>query len=200
MNNVSFKGYTNVISARNVQLGDKLINYIAMKLDDNGEKDLTKLREIRKLQGCPDNLPNNDILTFIHVDDTYAESIYFSDKGMCWGEHLKVVEEEFVPKFLSKATYKRIETAHLKAYTLLASLTRRMANDKFENEDTDIKRVIQTTFTNLKNIKKRASYRVFSDQEAFELTSVGCLKQTKFQPLAEIFNNKIARTMKAFFK
>ena len=49
-------------------------------------------------------------------------------------------------------------------------------------------------------LKQRATYRLFSDKEAFELTSAGCLKLTKFQPLAEIFNKKIARTMTAFFK
>ena len=114
MNNVSFKGYTNVISAQNLPLGDKYISYLAMKLDDNGEKDLTKLREIRKTQGYPDGLPNDDILTFIHVDDPYAESIYFSEKGMCWGEHLKIVREDFVPKILSEKKYNMIEATHLK--------------------------------------------------------------------------------------
>lgn len=200
MHNISFKGYTNIVSAQNIPWGNSKVSYIAAKLDDNGEKDLTQFREIRKLQGYPEGLQNDDIVTIIHVADPRSETFYYSSKPMCWGEQLKIVEKEYIPQLLSKIQFKHLEKAHLKAYTLLASLTKRMYDDKFENEDSDIKRVIQTLYNNFCSIRERATYPLFSDSEAFELTSVGCLKKTKFQPLARIFNKKIAQTMTEYFR
>ena len=199
MQNVSFKGYSNIISAFKVPVGVLKTSYIAMKLDDTDEPDLTKLREIRKIQGYPDNLPNEDILTVIHISDERNEALYFGGKLMFWGEHLNEICDKYVPEFMSEPRYKKLEKVHMKAYTLLASLTKRMTVDKFENEDSDIKRVISVLNQNLSNLKHKAYY-IFDDRDAFELTSVGCLKTFKFQPIAKKFNKKIASTMAAFFK
>ena len=199
MHNISFKGYSNIVSAQKVNIGPLETSYIAFKLDDNGEKDLSKLREIRKLQKYPANYKNDDILTLIHVTDKKYEDLYFSENLMCWGEQLKVVKDAYVPHPVKKEEFKIIEQAHLKAYTLLASLTKRMAQDKFENEDADIKRVIQTLYKNLQIIGRK-DLRVFDRDEAFELTSVGCLKISKYQSLAAKFNKKIASTMIAYFR
>ena len=199
MNNISFKGYSNIVSAQKVNIGALETSYIAFKLDDNGEKDLSKLREIRKLQKYPPDYKNDDILTLIHVTDKKYEELYFSENLMCWGEQLKVLKDEYVPQHFKNVEFKKIEQAHLKAYTLLASLTKRMAQDKFENEDVDIKRVIQTLYKNLQVIGSK-DFRIFDKEEAFELTSVGCLKISKFQSLAAKFNKKIASTMIAYFR
>ncbi len=199
MQNVSFKGYTNILSAFKVPVGHFEISYIAAKLDDTSEPDLTKLRELRKLQGYPDNLPNDDVLTCIHISDGKSEAIYFGDKQMCWGDNLKDVYEHYVPEFMSENEYKRLEKAHLKAYTLLASITKRMSFEKFDKEDENIKKVISALNNNLLRLKAKA-YQLFDQKDAFELVSVGCLKTFKFQPIANKFNKKIAMTMAEFFK
>ena len=199
MHNISFKGYSNIVSAQKINIGALETSYIALKLDDNGEKDLSKLREIRKLQKYPANYKNDDILTLIHVTDKKYEELYFSENLMCWGEQLKVLKDEYVPQFVKKEEFKKIEQAHMKAYTLLAGLTKRMSQDKFENEDGDIKRVIQTLYRNLQLIGSK-DLRIFNKAEAFELTSAGCLKLSKFQSLAAKFNKKIASTMTAYFR
>lgn len=200
MHKISFKGYTNIVSAQNIPWGNTNISYIAAKLDDNNEKDLLTFREIRKLQGYPEGLANDDIITIVHVSEPKTDTFYYSGKAMCWGEQLKIVEEEYIPQLLSRNQFKLLEKAHLKAYTLLASLTKRMSYDKFENENSDIKRVVQTLYNDFRAIKERATYRLFSDADAFELTSAGCLKKTKFQPLAAKFNEIIMQTMTAYFK
>lgn len=199
MININFKGYSNVISVEKVPLGNIETSYLAFKLDDNGEKDLSKLREIRKLQRYPENYKNDDILTLIYVTDYKTDEIYFSENRMCWGEQLNIVRDEYVPQFINSEEYERIESAHIKAYSLLASLTKRMKYDKFENEDSNIKRVIETIYRNLQLIGGK-NYRIFGQKAAFELTSLGCLKQFKFQSLASKFNKKIAQTMIEFFK
>ena len=199
MLNVSFKGYTNIISAEKVQVDGMITSYLAMKLDDEGENDLTKLRELREMQGYPPNLRNDDILTLTHVQYNNSEDIFLSEKQMCWGEQLRTIKEDLVPDYVPKSYYDKIEAAHLKAYTLLANLTKRMSFDKFENEDINIKRVIETVNLNLLQLHSR-HHRLFNMKEAFELTSVGCLKYFKFQPLAAKFNRKITETMTAFFR
>ena len=199
MYNISFKGYSNIVSLHKANIGGLETSYIALKLDDNGEKDLSKLREIRKLQNYPANYPYDNILTLVHVTDGRYEDLYFSENHICLGEQLKVVKDEYVPKFVKNDEFKKIEEAHLKAYTLLASLTKRMSFDKFENEDMDIKKVIQVLFRNLQLIG-RNDFCIFNRDEAFELTSAGCLKMSKFQTLASKFNKKIVETMTAYFK
>lgn len=199
INNISFKGYTNIISANRLYLGGHETSFIALKLDDVGEKDLSKYKQIRHLQGFPEGLNNEDILTFFYLTDGRTEDLYFGNKSMCWGDQLSTARDKFIPKLMSKEKYKKMEDLHLKAYTLLASLTKRLANDNFEKENKDITRVIKTLYDNLQRLKK-GDYLIFDQKAAYELTSVGCLKRTKYQPLAQAFNQKIAKTMAQFFK
>ena len=201
MNNVSFKGYSNIISAHNIPAEGFYTTYIAMKLDDEGgHNDLSKYKNIRRLMGYPSGLENEDILTFTYVTDKkISEDLFFGDKGICTGEQLEYAREKFIPRLFSKKQYSDMEKTHLKIYTFIADLTKRMANEKFENEDENMQRVIKVLFLNLQKIHK-LGFRLFDGKEAFEFTSVGCLKQFKFQKIAWKFNRKIAETMTEFFR
>jgi len=197
---ISFKGYSNIISAGDVLLGGTKTTYLAMKLDDKNEyKDLTKYKEIRNLLGYSKGLENEDILTLVHVTDGITEDIFLGDRGICTGEQLLYAREKFIPSFFNRKTYRDIVTKHIKIYTFLASLTKRLSNEKFENEDENIKKVIGTIFANMQKLNK-LGYCFFDKKEAFELTSVGALKQDKFQKTAKRFNKKIAETMTEFFR
>ena len=151
------------------------------------------------MQGIRESLPNEDILTLIHVSDNKAEEIFLSDKLMCSGEDLEKIRETYIPNIISNKRYEALEAAHLKAYTLLASLTKRIKFAKFENEDENYRRVVETIMNNLSNIEIHG-FRLFNRNEAFELTAAGCLKHFKIQPLASKFNRKIAETMAVFFR
>lgn len=201
MNNVSFKGYSNIISAHNLPAEGFYTTYIAMKLDDEGgHDDLSTYKNLRKLAGYPEGLKDEDILTFTYVTDKkISEDFFFGEKSFCTGEQLEYAREKLVPNILSKKKYSNFEIVHLKIYTFLADLTKRLSNEKFEKEDENMKRVIQVLFSNLQKINK-LGFRLFDGKEAFEFTSVGCLKHFKFQKIAWKFNRKIAETMTEFFR
>lgn len=201
INNVNFKGYTNVISAYNIPTNGFYTTYIAMKLDDeDGHNDLSTYKNLRKLAGYTDRLKNDDILTLTYVtDNKFNENFFIGEKGFCTGEQLEFAREKLVPNVLSKEKYLELEKIHLKIYTFLADLTKRMANGNFENEDENLKRVIKVLYSNLQNVTK-GNFLLFDFKDAFELTAIGCLKQFKFNKIARKFNRKIAETMTEFFR
>ena len=107
--------------------------------------------------------------------------------------------EKFVPRFFNQKKFKEIENIHLKIYTFLADLTKRLSYEKFENENSNVKEVIKTVYKNLQNINK-VGFLFFDQREAFNLTSIGALKQDSFQKMARSLNRKIVETMTEFFR
>ena len=199
MDKISFKGYSNIISAYKVPIGGYTTSYLAMKLDDEGKKDLTKFKELRKELGYPEGLANEDVLMITHLTDGLTEDIYIGEKGICTGEQLLYTREKFVPRFFNQKKFKEIENIHLKIYTFLADLTKRLSYEKFENENSNVKEVIKTVYKNLQNINK-VGFLFFDQREAFNLTSIGALKQDSFQKMARSLNRKIVETMTEFFR
>lgn len=199
MDKISFKGYSNIISAYKVPIGGYTTSYLAMKLDDEGKKDLTKFKELRKGLGYPEGLANEDVLMITHLTDGLTEDIYIGEKGICTGEQLLYTREKFVPRFFNQKKFKEIENIHLKIYTFLADLTKRLSYEKFENENSNVKEVIKTVYKNLQNINK-VGFLFFDQREAFNLTSIGALKQDSFQKMARSLNRKIVETMTEFFR
>ena len=199
MDKISFKGYSNIISAYKVPIGGYTTSYLAMKLDDEGKKDLTKFKELRKGLGYPEGLANEDVLMITHLTDGLTEDIYIGEKGRCTGEQLLYTREKFVPRFFNQKKFKEIENIHLKIYTFLADLTKRLSYEKFENENSNVKEVIKTVYKNLQNINK-VGFLFFDQREAFNLTSIGALKQDSFQKMARSLNRKIVETMTEFFR
>lgn len=193
LSGTNFKGYSNIISLINAPIDDKSISYLAMKLDNDGERDLDKYIEIQKMKNQY-NGSSDDILTFAYSYNKRngLDMFYFQGKPIFWGNELLYLEENFVPRALSHKDYKKIETIHMKMYTLLASITKRMMYDKFNNEDRNFKFVIQKVFDNLVNVTK-------DEQSAFDLLRAGCMKINKFQSVASGFNKAIVQTMGHFF-
>ena len=199
MNNINFRGYSNILSVKNIKIGDLYTSYIGMKLDDNnGYKDLSELKKLHELQGHKERFNNDDILTITYTASESSEDLFFCEKSMCWGEQLKIIKDEYIPKFITRDKYKQLENIHLKAYTLLASLTKRMSYDKFENEDQNITRVIDALNKNLRILRK-GEFILFDKNETFELLCAGCLKHFKFQSVAKDLNKIISRSMTNFF-
>ena len=107
LSRTNFKGYSNVISLINAPIDDKSISYIAMKLDNNGEKDLDKYIEIQKMQNQYKGSAD-DILSFAYSYNkrTGLDMFYFQGKPMFFGSELLYLEENFVPRAISKKDYK----------------------------------------------------------------------------------------------
>ena len=193
--NLNFNGFSNIVALSRSQVGNKYISYISAKLDNKGEPDLDRYQKIREQQGLLANKETDNVATFVYVldKDQNKETLYFHEKPMFWGDELKALGEEYVPKLMSAENYKNEENIHMKVYTLLASLTKRMSNMKFNNEDASLKDVLERLYKSLNHI--------ISDQrEAMDLLRCGCLKLDPFQYLASDFNRAVVHTMKQFFK
>lgn len=194
--NVSFKGYKNVFCAFDVPLSNsKYVTFISMQLnDDKTGNDLSQYHEIRELQGDVFQSESDDILTLTYINDKNLkrEHLYFNSRNMYWGDELRQLEEKFVPKLMSHEKYKQEENLHMKAYTLLASLTKRMSYVPFCSEDHGKIDVFKSVYNNM--------YALFKNQnEAFKLLEESAYKRVKFQHLAFAFNKCISITMQHFF-
>ena len=195
-NNVSFKGYKNVYCAFDVPIKDsKNVTYISMQLNDEGVSDLSEYRKLKKMQGDILNQKYGDVLTLTYIVDNKEKKdhLYFDNKEMYWGDELKLLQDKYVPKLMTNEKYKQEEALHMKAYTLLATLTKRLSKEAFNNEDGERVKVFEKMYNTLYGIIK-------NQQDAYNLTEIGCLKKVKFQDVALGFNNGITKTMAHFFR
>ena len=197
INNISklnLYGYKNIIVATNIRYDDKDIIYLSAQLNDEGKKDLSKLLEIRKLQGLPENSPDKDIFTLFYYSLPKTNKRFFGAKELYWGEELRDISDKYIPKVMSAEEYKKQEAIHLKIYTLLASLTKRMKNNNsIVYVDSDITKVYNTLKNNIFSIIK-------NKKSADTLASSGCLYKFPLQEIAGNFNKGIRITMERFFR
>ena len=199
-NNISFTGYKNIIATANSKAGkDNVVTYIAMQLNNEGKQDLFEYQKLQKMQNYVDD--KNDILLLTHILDlkSMTENIYLGLKNMFLGNELRLIEENFVPEKISQEMYEKEKSLHMKAYTLLASLTKRIKDEKFNLQDENIAKVIKYLHSTLYDIKKNG-IPLFDFNQSFRLTELGCLGVFKFQDIARSFNNGITHTMDKFFE
>lgn len=188
--NPAFSGYKNVI-ANNIESSDgSRMAFITMQLNDEGSKDLTQLREIRKY--VPEKRANdNDILTLMYSKFRHQpEGLFFDGRSMYLGDELLMLREECGDTY----NYKREETAAMKAYTLMASLTKRMKNDKILIRDSGMGNVIQNMAINLSNgdVSKLKSVMDFL---SLSIQQGNLLKST-----ASFFEDVVLQNMSKFFQ
>ena len=176
--NTSFKGYENLISYSG---SDELrtgfnFSYMGMLLNnENGSNDLKTWHEIQtKLFK---NEPKTDylVLTCANIDD----------------KSLFVLNNQ--PLSLEDIENKDEEDAILKAYTLLASLTRRIIYTDHHPENN---KVYLTLVKIMENLSK-----VFNDKtHAMYLSTLGANEVVKHYKTAELINKSIAKKMATYFK
>ena len=121
------------------------------------------------------------------------DHLYLDIKEMYWGDELLTIKENYIPKIMSQERYKQEESLHMKAYTLLASLTKRMMFDAFDKEDGGRVKVIERMYNTIYALVK-------NQQEAYRIVETACLKRVKFSDVAAGFNKGIADTMSRFFR
>lgn len=195
LQNISFKGFSNIISLQNAPVDDKMITYISAKLDNEGTADLDKLKEICCMKNIPLDFCDNQVLTLMYIYDKTKcnDALYFQDKHLYWGDKLKEFSQKHTNKMMSSEDYKAVEKFHMKTYTFLADITKRIASSQFNNEDDKISMVIKRLF---KSLQKASG----SEQEAFYLLRAGCMKISPFQEVSGGFYRAIIKTMENFFK
>ena len=218
MNNISFKGFNNILCAQDISLvgqntsfPSKKVSYIAMRLNNEKDmeipneqlfnfNDLDNYTKLREMQGYRTDIVDDTII-LAHVIDNVnkSDNLYLGTKDMYFGEELLQLEQKYVPKVMSYSDYKRENAIHMKAYTLLASITKRMMNRNCDINNSEITKVMNKIIMSFGNIEKNKK-QLFSQAEVFKLLQIGSLKTFNFRKVASFFNKGIVHTMGQFFK
>lgn len=188
--NPAFRGYKNVITNDIESPDGSRMAFITMQLNDEGAKDLAQLREIRKY--IPEEQANDsDILTLMYSKLRHnPEYLFFDGRSMYLGDELLRLQKEVGDTY----NYKREETAAMKAYTLMASLTKRMKKDERLIRDSGMGKVIQKMAMQLTQGEVTKLSHVM-DFLSFSLQQTNILKAT-----ASFFNDFVIQNMSKFFQ
>ena len=188
--NTNFKGCTNVIGLKNALIGDSFVTYISTKLNNEVTPDLDRFHEICKIKNLLPEGENSDVLTFMYKFnvETKKDGLFLQNKRLCWGDELARLGQKH-----SDEEYKLFEDFHIKMYTFLADITKRLSNQKFPLKDNDLANVLKNTFSSL-------SHNVKSEQKGYYLLRAGLMGISPFQEASGALNRTIVLTMKKFFK
>lgn len=187
VNRMNFAGYKNAVH-NNIKADGMQLMFLSVQLNDDGVNDLTEFRKIQQLEG---DCVNADVLNvFYSKIKGRPEYLFFNNKSMFWGHELRALWEV---KRNSEA-YKKEEKATLKAYTLLASLTRRMMQNGLCTKDASFTSVIKSAMNSYVQIFSTNPSSVFT------LIQESVLENKSLEKTAEAFNKLIDRNMKIFLK
>lgn len=171
----NFKGYENLISHTIDQEEGGNFSFMAMKLNNNGEKDLDTWHTIQK------NLfriqKPSDYIIFHSLYD--GEDSHYS----ALDRHLN----------LDQVKSREDERHMLSAFTLIASLTKRIVNTEFPPENSSLHLTMAELIKNLKNILQNETI-------AGSLAMEAAMKKVKHYKTAGLINNQISETMKRYFR
>ena len=185
-----FTGYKNVISD-DIKDSNFRIAHLSMQLDDVGEKDLSEWKSIQKHYTKFQKPEFEDIISLLYVQDsTNKDYLFLGDRSIYLGNELAQKRAQSLGTVKEKA-YLEEEKITLKAYTLLASLTRRLMQDSIPDVD----------FYNRARVLSKI---YFSLSELMNQETAGTLLNKSLsnthEKVSEFFNSGISKTMKRFFK
>lgn len=133
----NFKGYKNLITFDQESKGNRLALF-AVQLDNNGTKDLENYKQLTKFDKCFDS-KMDDTLLCIYSENPNHRAMYLNNDILLSGNELKEASKK-----LSKKQFPQIESGYLKAYTQLASLTKRIMTDNNSTiKDEGMQKVMQ---------------------------------------------------------
>lgn len=201
-NNVNFKGYRNTLCSYNILTGNKLTTFIATQLDDNdGFKDLSNFKQLQAIQNPYADETASDVLSYYLIKDlkTGLGYSYLNNKSLYNGDELLDFENNYNSGLITESKFNQEKKFHMKAYTLLASLTKRMKNADFDISDNGILHTAEGLYRTLSSLKLN-NRLIYNSQQAFDIVSIGCFKTIKLKVLAEAINIGISGTMEHFFK
>ncbi len=190
--NQNFKGYKNFL-ANDASIGNGYrFSFITMQLDNNGYDDLNRWQQLQNYY--PSLKKTNDIVTLVYSKTPKRPPLFVLENTiLATGDELALSRAACLGTSVEEE-YLKTEKFTLKAYTLLADITKRIMNDSLLDRDAGIMNVIrnlQTTFTCLMGNDQKA---------AFEIINLSALKNMEPQKVAKVLNDKIAHTMTIFFK
>lgn len=188
----NFYGCKNII-ADDIRTNDRMITFIAAQLNDEGKPDLSEYRKLKTLLELPEEKVNNDSISILY---TYIKgnkpSIFVDNQVLFWGGELKWLKENR-PKAMPIEDYTQIEKTNLKAYSLLASITKRIMNGNMPPNDIGIKNVINSFMLTMTDLTKNGD-------AAFDVIQHAFMSKIRHEDIAENLNKTIMKTMQKFFK
>ena len=186
-NNINFNGYKNIISDDLQASAGRLI-YFSAQLNNEGEKDLDNYRRLIDSNTIFYRSSDNDVINCLYISSGDKDRISMNMRPLAWGEELQALSKELVPD-----VYKKEESAFLKAYTLIASLTRRMMNNNLCMKDRQIVDVFKQTVDTFVKIGSE-------NKTAFDFVENSMLENKPFDKLAFFINRRIQQSMNVLFK
>lgn len=191
-NSTNFYGYKNVLSTEIVGRNSEL-SFITAQLNDEGSPDLTEFKKAKKLLEQPIEEINSDVITILYTrSNNEKPNLFINNRVLFWGDELRWLKDN-QPKAMSDKEYKSIEDAHMKIYTLFASLTKRMMNNDLCNSDSEIDKVVRGFMRNMTSFVK-------DDDASFELLQHAYSSKIPLKQTAARFNQIFMNTMMKFFK
>ncbi len=182
-NNIQFQGYKNLIH-NNLRSDYMHMMFMSMQLDNKEHNDLDEFNQVRKLMGKESD---SDVLNVVFSKFADREGfLFFDNRSMYSGEELIELSKNVL--------YKQEEKATLKAYTLLASITRRMMQNGLCQTDSGFKNVVQSSIESFVKLLGADSSKIFT------LIQSSVIENKQIERTAEEFNNIIVRRMSKFFK
>ena len=107
--NVNFKGYNNII-ANGIDFGNEYsAKFVIAQLDNEGEPDLKRFQDLKKMQGLSQAEIDNDVMKLIYTETPKNDMITLNGKTLYWGSELKYIKET-LPKFMTKEEILREKT------------------------------------------------------------------------------------------
>ena len=185
--NLHFKGYSNTISGQVVINGRHRLSYITTKLNDVGEKDLKKFKELKEKYPIFDNnlSPDSDSFTVISVESPYLSQITIQNKYL-------LSDKELTNALNNKIGGKDLEEFILKAYTFVASLTKRMAKDE------NYKQNSQDKIINVECLKKIQDFTGLDTNNAIDFIN-NSASFSAYPKIAQTINHLVDKCFGNYF-
>lgn len=184
-----FHGFNNVLVNDILADDNTRLTLLALQLNNNdGENDLDKLREIRKIgyNNMPKADYSKDIVMFTRVQAPDWEKIMIDSSFMFTGDELKALEKQTDPEFA------HAKNLSIKFYSLIGSLTRRMANMVHFPTDSNYYNVVM-------HIDHALTQMVKSPKLGYVMTQ-SSINNYNFQDIAKFINKCVTDTMMKFFR
>lgn len=187
---LNFTGYKNLL-VNNVKDDNGFqFAFLAMQLDNNGNNDLDTWKTLQRTLNEADH---SDVISFMYTKMPEHPGLFLlGNRRLFSGEELAVLRRRNLGTRFENH-YLEEENAHLKAYTFIANLTRRIMSQGLFDKNAEFRKVIITFYETLTNI-------LGDEKRAFEIINTSALQNKEPQKTALTLNKYIDRTMMKFFK
>ena len=196
----SFTGYSNVLAKVKTGKSDLKTYFITAQLNDIGEKDLTKFKslmwDINKASGNNNVLNEySDIITitYKYSGSKDIEILLLDNFELSKARELKSLEQNSI-KENKYDLYKLVEQLHMKVYTFLAQLTKRMSMDN------SVQKFDGNNIHHISGVHGILEDRFLSEQRANEeICGLLFAQSDSFKQVSRRINKVIDDTMRDFF-